>query len=407
MRTHHLPTLLMLASLSAVAVTGCHGHGQYTKDAMSKAQQRNAELKSANEYQQAHQAYLAGDLDKAHKFIDNAITINPSVAQSHVLRGRILLEQSDLEESANSLLRAETLDPKNVEAQYYLGIVYERFSQPEKALERYKNAAALEPSNPQYAVAAAETMIDSGHLEDADDFLTSRYAEFEHNAGVRQTLGHIAMLKGDNEKACTLFDEARLLAPDDTEVLEDLLRAQIATGKFAEAEYNIDRLLKVPANNDRRDLRQLRARCLLNLDRPVEARQALIELTSDDAGQKDIEAWILLGSTSYLLHDMNHLRMAATRSIALDSKRPEGFVLRALWQRKNGDLASALTTAQKAVDLRGSEIEPLLLQGVILRELRRYSEARTAFQTAASEDPSNHEAQQALATVPTDESTDH
>jgi tetratricopeptide (TPR) repeat protein len=399
-RPNATTTLAAAGALGLLLLAGCHGgHGQYVKEEMSKSQMRVAEMKAANEYQQAYQSYCAGDLDKARKSIEQCLQINPSVAKSHVLRARILIEQSELEESVNSLLRAEALDPRSVDAQYYLGIVYERFTEPEKALERFTKAADLEPTNPQYAVAAAETLMDLHRLPDAEQFLTTRSTAYEHNAGVKQTLGHIAMLGGDTAKACRCFEEARLLAPDDNGVLEDLVRAQIATCKFGDAEFNITRLMKVKVNADRRDLKLLRARCLLNLDRSVEARSALLDLTSDDAGQKDVESWVLLGNTSYVLRDLNRVRMAYTRVIALAPDRTEGYMLRALWQRKQGDLPGALASVDKACERRGSDCEPVLLKGVILREMGRMAEAKVCFQTVVAADPQNEPAKKALASV--------
>lgn len=392
-----LPRILPLSAAVLVAcLGGCQGHGKYTSEGLVNGQNKVAGLKAANEYQQGQQAFLAGDLEKAIKSVDRSIQINPSVPKSHVLRGRILLEQSDLEGAINSLQKAEALDPKNVDAQYYLGIVYERFTQPEQAKERYLKAAELEPSNPQYAVAAAEVMIDTGDLGGAETFLSSRGPAFEHNAGVRQTQGHISMMRGDAAKAAQLFNEARLLAPDDTMVLEDLVHAQIATGQFAEAEFNLGRLLKATGNKDRRDLKQMRARCLTNVDRPLEARDVLIDLTSGDAGQKDVESWIALGDVCYILHDMNRLRQAYGRVLALAPERSEGFTLKALYQRKQGDLAGALSSLDQAVQLSGDEIDPLMLKGLVLKDLGRTSEARSTFTQVLAKDPGNETAQEAI-----------
>src|ERR1043165_9080591 len=329
---HTARALALGAGLSVALLAGCSpGHGQSTSKQMSRAVATVAGIKAGNLYTQAKQSYLAGDLDKATRYIDQSLTINPSVPDSHVLRGRILLEQDELEEAKNSFMRAEALKPSGVEAQYYLGIVFERFNQTDKALERYTRAAELEPNNPQYAVAAAETMMDLHQLDKAEEFLTSRSTAFEHNAGVRQTLGHIAMMKGDSEAACKHFDDARLLAPDDTGILEDLVRAQVATHQFGDAESRIARLLKgtpagerrdlrlLPARvrthqlgeaeskiarllkgtpaGERRDLRLLQARCMMNLDRPEEARQVLLDITRDSAGPNDADARIPPGTT--------------------------------------------------------------------------------------------------------------
>ena len=145
-----MKTVAAAVSIAAlVALAGCGGHGQYTKEGMTAAQARQQQFKSAQVYDMSRQAFLAGDLDKALKHIDRCVQMNPSVAKSQVLRGRILSERGDLEHAVEAFLQAEALDPKNVEAQYYLGIVYERFTQKDKALERYLKAAELGTTDPQ------------------------------------------------------------------------------------------------------------------------------------------------------------------------------------------------------------------------------------------------------------------
>jgi tetratricopeptide (TPR) repeat protein len=375
------------AVLAMLAAAGCAGNGKYTSEHKVRSHERVAGMKAANEFEQARQAFLVGDLDKALRAVDRSITIHPGVARSHVLRGRIMLEQSNMELSIQSLMKAEEIEPENVEAQYYLGLVHERYSQPQEALARFRKAAELEPSNAQYALATAETMVDLGMVDEAEKFLTNGSLAFKHNAGIRQTLGHIAMIRGDHARAVELFSEARLLAPDDWVVLEDLVQAQIAAGAYADAEFNLSRLLNVSENKERRDLRQMRARCLTKVDRPLEAREILIQLTGDAAGQKDVESWIELGNVCFVLRDMNRVRQAAARIVALAPNRPEGYMLRSLMQRRNGDLAAALESAERAVERRGTNVEPLLLRGLVLKDLGRETEARASFSMAARENP--------------------
>jgi Flp pilus assembly protein TadD len=394
---HLTPVCLGLAAL--VALSGCAKHGKHTSPALVNATNRVDAIKAGNAFDQGRQAFLAGDLEKSRKLVDNSITINPNVAKSHVLKGRILIEQSDLEGALLSFQRAEALEPTNVEAQYYMGIVYERFSQPETALTHYTKAAELEPSNPQHVVAAAEMYIDLGRLDEANTFLADRKANFDHNAGVRQTMGHIAMLRGDASSAVSLFNDARLLAPDDSGILEDLVHAQIATGRYPEAEFNLTRLLKVPDNVERRDLKQMHAKCLMALDRPVEARDILLSLTGDDAGKMDVEAWVELGNVSFVLRDLNRVRMAASRVNVLAPARFEGYMLRALWHRQQGDLTSALRCTEDAVSRRGTSVEPLLLHALVLEELGRYGEAKSSYKLVLTEQPSNAIATSAMSTM--------
>jgi tetratricopeptide (TPR) repeat protein len=388
--------------LAVLSLAGCSGNGKYTSEHKERSRERVAGMKAANEFEMARQAFLVGDMDKALRGADRSITIHPGVARSHVLRGRIMIEKSDMESAITSLSTAVEVEPDNVEAQYYLGIVYERYSQGEKALEHFRNAADLEPANAQYALATAETMVDLGMIDEAEGFLTGRNPAFQHNAGVRQTLGHIALMRGDSERAVELFSEARLLAPDDLVVLEDLVQAQLATGRFADAEYNLSRLLNVPEKKGRRDLKQMRARALSKVDRPLEAREILIELTGDAAGQKDIESWIELGNVCFVLRDMNRVRQSAARIVALAPHRPDGYMLRSLMQRRNGDLNGALESAERAVERRGSSVEPLLVRGLVMKDLGRDDEAAANFQQAMRENPALAPQQNTVAGVATD-----
>lgn len=355
--------LVLGAAVMAAAwlAAGCASHGKYTEQHISAAKEKMQAMKSATEWEMARQAFLAGDLEKAKKGVDRSIALNPNVAKSHVLRGRVMMEMGDLEAAANSLLTARTIDPGFVEGAYYLGICYERFTQKDKALEAYQAAAELDQAAPQYAIAAAEMMIDLDRVDEAQTYLETRRATFEHNAGVRQTLGHIALIKGDKQRAAVLFGEARLLAPDDQAILEDLARAQVDTGQFAEAENNLAKLLGAPEYKARRDLLLTRARCLVQVERPLEAREILLGLTGDQSGSADVESWIELGNVAYLLKDLQRVRQAATRAVAIAPNRPEGYVLRALYLRRTGDVAAARGNLDKAVQLgAGPEVADLI-----------------------------------------------
>lgn len=396
MRTH----LVVLSLITLAGLAACNpGHGKHTQKHLLGAMERQNAMKAGNEHEQARQSYLAGELEKADKFINRCIQLKPDVPKSYILKGRIMIELSDLEQALLAFQQAEALDPANIDAQYYQGIVYERFAQSDKALKHFSAAADAEPANPQYAIAVAETMIDLGNLDEAEKFLTSRAASFEHSAGIKQTLGHVAMLRKDTEAAVKLFNEARLLASDDQSILEDLIQAQIQSERFADAEFNLSRLLKMKGNAGRRDLLHFRAKCLSKLDRPLEARDVLIELTSSDEGQRDIQAWIELGNVCYSIKDMNRSRQAWQRIVAIAPHRHEGWMLKALYQRRTGDLEGALKTVDRAIERRGTSVDPLVLEGLILSELGRAEEARAAFAAALEEQPEDPAARSGLANV--------
>jgi len=386
---NHTLTLAGIGLLAAALLAGCAGHGKHTGDHLARAQDRMSSLKAGTEWDRARQQFLAGDLDGALKTVDASIEMNDSVAKSHALRGRIMLEAGRLEQAIPSFQRALAVDPEHVDAHYFLGIINERFRQHDEALSHYEEAARIDESDPQYVIAAAEMLIELDRLDEAETLLESRAEVFEHNAGVRQTYGHIAMLRGDVKKAVELFSEARLLAPDDISVVEDLAMAQLAAGEYAEAEFSLRRLLSDDAFRARRDLRHARARCLMELDRPVEARRLLIDLTSDQAGQHDAQAWIALGRVAVRLEDERRMRDAGRRLVAMAPQRPEGHLLMALWQRREGNIENALPHARQAARLAKEDAGPALLLASLLSDLGRVEEAREAIRLAAEADPSD------------------
>lgn len=376
-----------------------HNHGTWTNEGLSVAQQRAAQLKSGTEYSMAMQAFLAGDLDRANKRIDASLAANPEVAKTYVLQGRVAAEKGQLGPALVSLNRAIELDPENFEAHYYAGVVFERLSKPAEAMEHYQKAAELDPTNAQYLIAAAETMIDQGQFTQARDYLLAANDRFEHNAAVRQTLGHISMLEMDSESAATYFTEARLLAPEDRAVLEDLVDAQIACGRFAEAEYHLGQLLESPDAAARRDLKHMRAKCLVELDRVVEARTLLQELTASPQGDADVEAWITLGRVSYTIGDDRVLKTAANKVVAIAPDRAEGYMLRALMQRNAGQRENALTSLDLAIQRAPDDRTAVMLRSLVLSELGRREEALEGLRIILAAEPGNAAASQLLAAV--------
>lgn len=396
-RTRATGSVVMVVGLAAaLAVAGCGSHGKYTKEHVSAAKVKMQGLKAATEYQMADQAFLASDLTKALKHADTSIALNDKVAKTYVLRGRILMEQGNIEESVKTFAKAEETDPKNVEAQYYQGIIAERIARYDEALGRYQKAAELDATNPQFAIATAEMMVQLGRVDDAKALLESKLTSFDHNAGIRQSLGQVAVLQSDPKKAVDYFNEARILAADDRPILEDLARAEMQAGMFGEAERHLARLLKDPTYAARRDLKHLRGQALVQVDRPVDARGVYLDLVNGDDGQSDVDAWVGLGEVALVLRDMPRVKQAAGRVIALAPDRADGYVLRALQQRQTGDLEGAELGLFKAVALTPTAKTYVLL-GMVQQQLDKVTDARNSYAAAVKLDPTYEPARSLLA----------
>lgn len=375
---------------------GCVGHGVHTTKFKEEATARMNMVKAGTLWDMANQQYQSGDLDKALESVDSSLALNPNVAKSHALKGRILLELNRAEPALESLDAAIKLDAKLTEAHYFRGVVLERVERFDAALESYVQAGALDRSNPQYAVAAAEMLIHLNRLDEARDLLDppagSDAPSFKHNAGARQTLGHIAQIRGELTAAVRYFKDACTLAPGDASLLEDLARAQVASKLYGEAESNISKILAGVKPDERRDLRLLRARCLVEVERPADARGVLQQLVGLPGGASDVEAWVQLGNVSLILKDTYRLREAANRVIALAPSRHEGYLLLALYQRQAGKLAEAAQLLEKSVQRSTDDATPAVVLGLVYQQLGQPDRARAAANKALAMSPENQRA---------------
>lgn len=396
-RTSRTCVALLLAAGWTIAA-GCGGQGGYTRQASSLAKEKMNILKSGTEWEMARQAFLAGDLEKALRKVDNSLAVNPSVTKSHVLKGRILLEMGDLGQALRSLQTALAISPDDVDAHYYSGVALERLNKLEEAFEEYRTASQLDVYNDQYVMAASETLIDLRRNSEAVRMLRSSPA-YDHSAGIRQTLGYIAQLADDYDTAIEEFQAARLLAPDDLDILEDLTRAQFAKRLYPEAAYGLGLLLRDPDYATRRDLLRMQAECMVKLDRTSEAREAYLKLTNDPAGTPDVESWIGLGDVSYKMGDLTTLRRAATRVVAMAPNRKEGYVLWTLLHRSQNNTKEALRSIDDAIARDQADPTLRTMRALVLLELNQPEAARNALAEALHLDPDNAPARAMLARI--------
>jgi len=385
-------TVTLLTLVGAAVLSGCAGNGNYTTKFKEEAIGRMNMVKAGTQWDMANQQFQSGDLVRALETVNTSLALNDRVAKSHLLKGRIQLELGRLEPSFDSLATSIELDSKSALAPYFRAVVLERMEKDEAALADYKTAAGLDRSNPQFTVAAAEVLMQLGRLSEARELLEpsagSDLPRFTQNAGARQTMGHIALMEHDYDAAVRYFREASVLAPGDNALLEDLARAQVTANRFGDAEGNLERILRNAKINERRDLRLLRARCLLETERPVDARVILQELAAGP-GASDPDVWVQLGNVAVVLDDSYRLREAGSKVVALAPRRHEGYLLLGVYHRKADKLAAAADMLEKSVQRSTDDPTPALVLAMVYQQQGKIAEARAAADTALALSPDN------------------
>lgn len=367
------PIFSILAYALAAAVLGCAGagHGQFTQEGVDQAKERYNKLKGATDYDLAHQQFQSGNLELALENVDRSIKNYDKVPSAHVLRARILIEQGMSAPALESLDTAARIDPDDPEIDYYKGVVFERIGELDSALVRYQAALSRETGNPKYGLATAELMIELGKFAEARFLLESARGDSASHAGYQQALGHLELIEKKPADAEKHFAQAVALDPSDPALLEDLARVQIHLGNFVSAEANLAKALSTSPYQDRRDLKHLRATCLVELRRPVEARAILLELCHDETQSTGIDTWVKLVEVGAMLEDESTLRYASQRLIAIAPDRSEGYLALAIAQRRAGDLEAALASTNRALAKKPDDKAAIGLKTLLERQISR------------------------------------
>ena len=88
-------------------------------------------------------AWKSGDVAKAEKAFDHALSIDPRHIKSLVNQSRVFIDQKRHEDAIDRLTRAAEIDPDSAEVHRLLGRTYHTQGQIEEAVEAYRHALEL------------------------------------------------------------------------------------------------------------------------------------------------------------------------------------------------------------------------------------------------------------------------
>lgn len=384
---------IVLLNVSALAGCATQSHAQAKKDAFDRWSQTRAAVM----YNLAKQQFETGDLNKASQTIMTAIETKPDDPRHYELAARIAMENGQLERAHILLGEALKHDPNHAEAHYLRGVLMQRWRKYDEALASYDAAYAAKPDEVGSLLAASEMLVKLDRLDEAIDRLDAKLVYFEHNAAIRVALGRMYMLDGQHDAAARALNDAHLLSPDDLMIVEHLIRAELAAGRYASAIDRLQRLLEAGDYADRDDLRMMLADCYMAVERPGEARAIYLTLTRKNPNS--VPAWIKLGQAAWIIGDVERLGQAAARVAALDPGRFEGAILMGMAAHLEGRTAQAVAYFDRAAGLDPDNTLPLILRGMTLERSGNAAAAAESYRVALTINPDDARAQQLLARI--------
>jgi len=330
---------LLVALLASTLLTpsGC-GPSQRGIEARKQANDRFDRANTQVVYDQARQALATGQFETALTHIDRAIERYPKESSYLVLRGRILLEQRRMHQAKESLDRAVEVDEKNAEAQYFLGVLAQRCDDAAAARLHYDKAHELDSKNLQFLACCAEMRLASGDPTGARELIESAAPSFDYNPVLQQLRASCLSMEGRSAEAADVMALAFSRNPSDAGLAEDVIHALFDAGEWAECLQKFDEPAMAPVRL-RPDLVRLRARCLIMLNRPVEARDLL--LTRAPSGEAPVEHLVALGYASWAAGDWARVGACGEQLVSAHPRLAEGYLFLGALERERGNLVAS------------------------------------------------------------------
>ena len=214
----------------------------------------------------------------AEQFLVAATKLKPT---SHMDEGHArawlslghLIEATKVDEALAAFRQAAALEPKDPDPRLSAGILLEKSGKTSEAIDEYKAALALDPS-PDAVTALANIYLHGRRFPEAEEYLRKLVALSPRDAVAHVELGRVLVAENKNDDAVAELQTGAKLAPTDLSVQRDLADLYVTMGKTADAEAAY-RVLSAANPNDA-ELHRSLGQCLLREKKFPEAQQELL-----------------------------------------------------------------------------------------------------------------------------------
>ena len=392
-KSNTIRVLVMVVWLS-VLLCGCQGDFKADKEAAVK---RWNSSRSEMTMRLARQEFDTGDFGKALQNVQTAAALNPDEPGLDFLRGRIHLEQNHLRQARASFENCLSKEAGNHQAYYYLGIIAERENDLREAFNCYRAALSADPDNASYLRALAETLAHLDQHEQVIRLVDSHLAGGGQDAGLMMLAGQSLSLQKEYKRAALMFDQARMVNPDDMLAAESSAVAHYRAGEYEQARAGFESLECLAVAQGRQlnvGCELARGDCLAALGQYREARQCYEKIRSEQ-GEKQY-LWTRLGQTALARGDLKQARDYAKYCLAQDHSDNDALLLLGYTALRQKDYQLARRALETLVDRNDDGALAWYLLAQAQQGLGDKVAARNSYNQALKLEPGMAIAQQGL-----------
>ncbi len=206
---------ILLLTLCAYALISCGG----------------AEERKAVYLEKAKSSIASGNLDKARIELKNVLQIDPKDAEAYYQLGRVFEQQKEYRKAFGNYLKAEELNPDLLENQARLGRIYLLLAnEPDKAQEKIDFILSKEPNNSDGLLLKAAVMLRNNNADEAINIAKDIVSRDSKHIESIAFLATLYMKDKKFEDAISLLDTA-LKNNQNNESLNKLLALVLVANK--------------------------------------------------------------------------------------------------------------------------------------------------------------------------------
>lgn len=189
------------------------------------------------------------DREEALRKLNSAIEMNPQFAIAYSLKGDILQEMDQFEDSAAAYEQATIHDPWSFKDFFNLGKVTQAIKQWARSARAYISACELDPEHFEAHYGAAQSLY---QLEDYDQSLQYAHKAKEIDPkqfGVELLLGDLHEAQQDHMEAINAYRRALELEGNDPKIMISLSRAYLRSGRYSSAKELLSDVVAMEPGN--------------------------------------------------------------------------------------------------------------------------------------------------------------
>jgi Tfp pilus assembly protein PilF len=354
----------IVAVLVVAMLAGCQGKRKSQKEEANE--QWNAARASVM-YGLARGQYETGNFERARKTVEEGLALDPRSVPLHVLSARLAIEMGQLELAEKELRLVREIDPRNAEADYMSGVIYQRWQQPERAHDFYASAGQKAPAELAYVMAQAEMLVHMDRTAEALVLLQARVVYFEHSPAIRDAVGQLLMQESRYSEAIDMFRQASILGAEDLTYREHLGLALYFARQWRESADVLGRLLRDEEYANRSDLHLALGECQLAMGRVRDARSTFERASQLDGGS--VSVWLSLGKVALQLNDPRRAEISLRKALALDDSSSDAWLMMGYLRLREEKWNDALVAFRRSFDLDRSDAVSLCMIGYVLEKM--------------------------------------